>query len=109
MNNQQGYLVIALVTALSVFSGMPVFSDGLTGVQTAIAEDDWLKEFEDICSQTQGPSSFTPEELKGLIGRCDALKPSIEKLDDTRKKVYLKRLEMCREFLSYTLESKAGK
>jgi len=46
------------------------------------------------------------EELASLIDRCDALRPKIEKLDETPKKVYLKRLRMCRGLYVYVLESK---
>ena len=102
--------MIALATALSALSGITVLSDGLlASPAAAIAQDDWKKEFEEICSQTQNAMLFTPEELKGLVSRCDALRPRIEKLDETQKKVYLKRLQMCRDLFAYALESKAGK
>jgi hypothetical protein len=44
--------------------------------------------------------------LKSLIQRCDTLEPKIEKLDDTRRKVYLRRLKQCRGLYAYVLESK---
>ena len=50
--------------------------------------------------------SFSEEELASLIQRCDALAPQIEKLDETRRKVYLGRLHMCRGLYAYVLESK---
>ncbi len=110
MRNKRRSLVIVLATALSAFSGILVFSDGLIAAPAAaVAQDDWKKEFEDVCSQTQDAMSFTPDELKGLVGRCDALRPRIDKLDETQKKIYLKRLQMCRDLFAYTLESKAGK
>jgi hypothetical protein len=102
--------VIALATALSVLSGMAFLSDGpIASPAAAAAQDDWKKEFEEVCSQTQDAALFTPEELKGLVGRCDALRPRIEKLDESQKKIYLKRLTMCRDLYAFTLESKAGK
>ena len=73
------------------------------------AQDDWKKEFEDICSQTEDSMSLSPDELKGLVDRCEALKPRIEKLDETQRKVYLKRLQMCRDHLVFVIESKSGK
>jgi len=110
MRNKRESFAIALATALVVLSSVPV----LSGVRCAFAaaasaQDDWKKEFEDICSRTQDSMSFTPDELKGLVVRCDALKPRIEKLDETQKKIYLKRLQMCRDLLAFVLESKAGK
>lgn len=110
MINKRGNLVITLAMALSVLSGAAVLSDGLlASPAAAIAQDDWKKEFEDICSQTQDSMSFTPEELKGLVSRCDALRPRIEKLDESQKKIYLKRLHMCQDLYAYALEAKAGK
>lgn len=69
-------------------------------------EDDWKKEFEEICSRTDNAMSFTKEELKNPIAGCDRLKSDIEKLDESTRKVYLKRLQMCRDFFAFTLESK---
>jgi hypothetical protein len=110
MRNKRGGLVIALAAALSALSGTAILSNGpLAASAAASAQDDWKKEFEDICSQTQDAMLFTPEELKGLVGRCDALRPRIEKLDESQKKIYLKRLLMCRDLFTYAIESKAGK
>jgi len=109
MRNKRGSLVIALAIALFGLSGITVLSHDLPASPAALAQDDWKKEFEDICSQTQDVMLFTPEELKGLVSRCDALKPRIEKLDESQKKIYLKRLLMCRDLFAYAIESKAGK
>ena len=110
MRNREGSLAIALVIALLLFSGVPLLSDGaFLAPSAAIAEDDWKNEFEDICSKTQDSMSFTVDELKGLLDRSDALKLRIEKLDETRRKVYLKRLQMCRDLLLFVIESKSGK
>ncbi|MGC1456311.1 MAG: hypothetical protein WA946_14080 [Nitrospirota bacterium] len=110
MKNREGSLAIALVIALLVFSGMPLLSDGVfLAPSAAIAGDDWKNEFEDICSKTQDSMSFTVDELKGLLDRSDALKLRIEKLDETQRKVYLRRLQMCRDLLLFVIESKSGK
>ena len=110
MRNKEGSLAIALAIALTVFSGIPPLSDGaFIASAAASAQDDWKKEFEDICSKTQDAMSFTMEELKGFLDRCDALKLRIEKLDETQKKVYSKRLQMCRDLLVFVMESKSGK
>jgi len=50
--------------------------------------------------------SLSREELQLLIARCEKLKPIIEGLEETRRKVYRKRLEMCRNLLVFVLESK---
>ncbi len=72
----------------------------------ASTNEAWQKEFDDICSKTQNAMTFPVDELKSLIQRCDKLEPQIQKLDETRKKVYLRRLGQCRGLFAYVLESK---
>ncbi len=67
---------------------------------------EWQKEFDEVCSKTQDAMTFSTAELTALIQRCDALEPKIEKLDETRRKIYLKRLRQCRGLYAYVLESK---
>ncbi len=76
-------------------------------VSIASAQGDWKADFADICSKTQDPLSLSKEEIKGLIERCDKLKPRIEALDESTAKVYLKRLQMCRDLFAFVLESKS--
>jgi hypothetical protein len=71
-----------------------------------VAAEDWQRQFDDVCSKTQDAMAFSTEELKALIQQCDALEPQIQKLDDTRKKVYLRRLAQCRGLYAYVLDSK---
>jgi hypothetical protein len=75
-------------------------------LRSAYAQDDWKKEFEEICSRTDDAMSFTREELKSIITRCDSLKAVIEKLDESTRKVYLRRLQLCRDLFAFVLESK---
>ncbi len=72
----------------------------------AFAEEEWKADFEDICAKTQDAMALTKEELRGLVERCDRLRPRIEKLDPSTSKVYLKRLQMCRDLYAFALESK---
>src|SRR6266508_3698944 len=92
------------IAALVLFIGLL----SLSGSRAAAgdAPEAWQKEFEEVCSQTQEAMGFTPNQLQGLVRRCDALVPQIEKLDDVRKRVYLPRLRQCRGVFSYVLESK---
>ncbi len=77
--------------------------------RAAYAQDVWKTEFEAICARTQEAAGMTPDELKNLIDRCDKLIPQIEKLDETQKKVYTKRLKMCRDLYAFVLETKEKK
>jgi hypothetical protein len=48
-------------------------------------------------------------ELKNLVDRCDRLKPRVEKLDESQRKVYLKRLQLCRDLFFFVLETREKK
>jgi hypothetical protein len=108
VNRVQGVaagLTIAFVSSFCV--SLPTFiSHPRFEVRAAYAQDDWKKEFEEICARTDDAMSFGREELKGLISRCDKLKPAIEALDESARKVYLRRLQLCRDLLAFVLESK---
>lgn len=74
---------------------------------TIAGSQEWKDEFDNICSRTDIATSLTAEELKTLIERCDRLKITIEGLpDETQRKIYLKRLQMCRELFVYVLKTK---
>jgi hypothetical protein len=104
--------IIRILLALGAIAGFGSSGDwnpGILQVGLAPAQEDWRKEFDDVCSKTQDPLVFTTDELKGLVGRCDKLKPQIESLDESQRKVYSKRLRMCRDLYFYVLESKEKK
>jgi len=98
--------VMLLSAGLAFFGGLAIGQPGSSKSQSTAAQEAWQKEFDDICSRTQDAMSFSKEELTSLISRCDALKPQLEKLDETRRKVYLERLRMCRGLYAYVLESR---
>ena len=74
--------------------------------QESSKQEAWQQEFDALCSKTTDAMSLSTDELKSLVQRCDGLEPKIEKLDETRKKVYLRRLKQCRGLYAYVLESK---
>jgi hypothetical protein len=69
---------------------------------------DWRAEFDDICSKTQDAMALSSEELRSLVERCDKLKPAIDGLDESLRKVYARRLEACRALYRFVLESRDG-
>lgn len=90
-------------------SGHAVDVSYVSTQETVTVSADWQKEFDDVCSRTQDAMTFSAEELTLLLRRCDALLLQIEKLDDTQKKVYMRRLQMCRGLYVYVLNSKTNK
>jgi len=75
----------------------------------AYSQEDWRREFEEICSKTENAMTFSAEELRGLVDRCDALKSRVEKLDEPQRKITLKRLQMCRDLYAFVFEMKEKK
>lgn len=78
----------------------------IAGMRLAAAQDNWKEEFHNICIKTDIAMGLTPEDLKELISRCDRLKLRIESEEESTKKVYLRRLQMCRDLYTYVLEIK---
>lgn len=70
------------------------------------AEGDWSADFEAACSRTQDAMSLPSDELRALVTRCDELKPRIAALDESRRKVYAKRLQLCRDLYEFVLQSR---
>ena len=100
-------IVLFISAGLAALGGTrAIGGPSLRTAQSAPVKESWQKEFEDTCSKTQDAMTFSQEELTSLISRCDDLQPQIEKLDETRKKVYLRRLKMCRGLYAYVLDSK---
>jgi hypothetical protein len=88
-------------------SGNPLFTCPLPiGPPASLAQEEWKAEFDAVCSQTDVAMTLSSDELEGLVARCDRLKPKIEAQDEPTRKVYLRRLQMCRELYKYVLENK---
>jgi len=103
-------LVVVLAASCSFLLLSPSVQQepiGLSGV--VYAQETWKTEFDDICGKTDNSGELTSEEIKNLINRCDKLKGRIEKLDETQRKVYLKRLQMCRDLFVFMLDTKEVK
>jgi len=104
---------LALVVLAAGISFSLIFPTGqnnaLFASQAAFAEEEWRTEFDSICAKTQDSMMLDIAELQSLVARSDKLKKSIEELDETRRKVYLKRLQMCRDLYAFVLETKEKK
>jgi len=98
--------LIASVIVLCSFLSVHFSEDLFFGLSTARAQESWKAEFDDICSKIQDAMAYTAAELKSFVERCDKLKPQIEKLEESQKKVYMRRLQLCRDLFSFVLETK---
>jgi hypothetical protein len=100
--------ILLRTCAIALFlSGNPLLTGPLPfGPSTALAQEEWKAEFDAVCSKTDVAMTLSSEELKGLIAGCDRLKPKIEEQEESTRKVYLRRLRMCRDLYKYLLENK---
>lgn len=84
-----------------------IFILACTSIQNGLAEDGntaWKTEFERICAQTEVATSLTKAQLLTLISDSEKLLEQLQAIDDPWAKVYILRLENCREFFRFTLE-----
>jgi hypothetical protein len=98
-----GLLAILALQSLAPYHPLTPFANAASSFN---AGEEWKKEFEEVSLTTQDAMTQTPDGLRALIARCDALKPVIEKLEEHSRKIYLKRLEMARKMFRFVLESK---
>jgi len=75
-------------------------------VSGAEGGDGWRAEFNDVCGRTADAQDMTTEMLQSLLGRCDRLKPQIEKLEDPERKVMRTRLRMCCDLYRFMVETR---
>lgn len=99
--NRISVIYLLFVISLFVLPVVPTYR--------AYAEDAWKERIMELCAKTDVAMTLSPEELKSLIAGCEKLKPVIDSLEETPRKVYGKRLKMCRDLFSYVLESKEQK
>ncbi len=75
-------------------------------VATGGADAAWRSELEELCAGASDAMTFSREELQRRVARCDQLKPRIDGLDESARKVYGRRLQMCRDFYRFMLENR---
>ena len=79
----------------------------------AYAQQDWKQEYAAVCAKTQNAMTLSSAELENHIERCDKLQERLYELNgsqgETEKKVYTKRLKMCRDLYDFALKYKEEK
>ncbi|MDD2540050.1 MAG: hypothetical protein PHH28_03280 [Desulfuromonadaceae bacterium] len=88
--------ILAMAGCISLFIVM----------QAAYGAESWRTEFDATCSQATDAMALSVPELQKLIERCVSLQKIIEREEETVRKVYLKRLQMCKKFYIFVLDSK---
>ena len=83
---------------------------GSLTVAHAEQKQDWKQEFAEVCSKTQNAMLLSVAELQDVVKRCDGLQERLEEVNGqegkTERKVYTRRLKMCRDLYQFTLDFK---
>jgi hypothetical protein len=72
----------------------------------ACGDEAWRADFDAVCAQSNEAMALPVSELKTLIEKCDRLQKVIEAQEETVRKVFLKRLQLCRNLYVFVLEAK---
>lgn len=72
----------------------------------AWGDDDWRAEFDAACGQTDRSMTLSESELISLIETCDRLEKVIEGLEPSERKVFRRRLQLCKNLYVFVLETK---
>jgi hypothetical protein len=64
-----------------------------------------MEEYNSICGDTQGAVLLPSEEINTLIDKCDKLLIKIKAADNPKKKIFIFRIEKCRNFYKYIADS----
>jgi len=78
----------------------------IAAMPAAYGEDSWRTDFDATCAQSNDAMALSKADLKKLIVECDRLQKIIEAQDETVRKVFLKRLQLCKNLYVFVLESK---
>ena len=107
-----GRFIFTGLLFFSVMGGCYIIGNSINPV-FAQEQVDWKQEYADICAKTQNSMELSVAELKDRIERCDKLQKRINKLEgpgaNTERKIFTKRLKMCRELYQFALEYKEHK
>lgn len=96
-------LMIYKLLKSSLLSGCMILC---LAVPAICGENVWRTEFDETCSKTTDSMMLSMDELTTLIQKCDRLQKAIEAEDETVRKVYLKRLQMCKNLFVFVLDEK---
>lgn len=98
--------IYLLMTVMFSAGFQSIYSPAALSAEPALQ---WKAEFDAVCGQTDNAADMSVAALKKALEQCDALQPKIEALEATPRKIYLRRLQMCRNLYTYLLEGKEKK
>jgi hypothetical protein len=106
---RRAVILAAIFLGWWLLAAAPAPLGSIFSPQQVHAEEGWEAEFRAVCGRTDDAMTFSASELRGLIDRCDLLNARIGQLSEPQRKVFAKRLQMCRDLYVFTLEAKEKK
>lgn len=102
--------IIVLALAFGGTCWMAAASAGLRPwvamASAARAEGGWRGQLDELCSRTQDAMALSSDELRSLIACCDKLAPALEKLEESERKIFTRRLKACRDLYQFVLDAR---
>ena len=99
MKGKSGSACFLVILAAALLLCIPL-PDGFCG------DPPWRVEFDETCANTSDAMTLSPADLRTLIVKCERLQITIEQLDESTRKVFLKRVLMCKNLYQYVLDTK---
>lgn len=101
-------LVAAPLALIVILSVLPVMAEGNGMININGNDKAWRTEFDEICALVDGALDLSREELESLLFRCRVLEPRLQELPETPRKVFTRKLRMCRDLYQFMLEQKSA-
>ena len=96
MKSSRASLVAQLALALGLAAAMP----------TPAEELGWKQEFERICIQVESAGERSDDQLRRLIDDSERLLERLAEVDEPQVKIYVQRLQRCRDFFTFMLQTR---
>lgn len=104
--------ILILLSAMAI-AAMPPASPALATQNNMIdlnaGDRTWREEFDAICGGVETATQLSIEDLERILFRCRVLEPRIETLPGTLRKVFGRRLGMCRDLYRFVLDSRSNR
>ena len=84
-----------------------VWALGLVVIAPTLAEElDWKQDFERICIQVESAGERSSDQLRQLIDDSERLLERLAEVDEPQVKIYVQRLQRCRDFFAFMLQAR---
>jgi sialic acid synthase SpsE len=87
--------IIAVTALIAALAAVP-----------AAAVEPWRTDFNEACGKADEAMTLSLQELKALVEKCNRVVKALAAEDESVRKVFLKRVQMCRNLYVFMVETK---